>query len=122
MRANEAARKAAQDVFDLFFQDMDESMRELGIGDLAVPRKIRAIGEAFYGRARAYDEALRTQESAKLSQALHRNVFAGSKGTALSAEKLAEYTRSVESFLAVQEADFIVRGEPMFPAPMGFFK
>jgi cytochrome b pre-mRNA-processing protein 3 len=37
---------------------MDASLRELGVGDLAVPKRMRAMGEAFYGRAAVYDAAL----------------------------------------------------------------
>jgi cytochrome b pre-mRNA-processing protein 3 len=36
----------------------DEALRDIGTGDLSVGKKIRKMGEAFYGRAKAYDEAL----------------------------------------------------------------
>ena len=51
-------RALGQGIFDRFCRDMDESMREMGVGDLAVPRKMRRIGEAFYGRQATYREAL----------------------------------------------------------------
>ncbi len=47
-----------QALFDAFFQDMDQGMREAGVGDLGVSKKIRKMAEAFYGRAGAYDEVL----------------------------------------------------------------
>src|SRR6266702_3543323 len=47
-------RALGQGLFDQFCRDMDDSMREMGVGDLAVPRNMRRIGEAFYGRQAAY--------------------------------------------------------------------
>ena len=51
-------RALGQGLFDQFCRDMDDSMREMGVGDLAVPRNMRRIGEAFYGRQAAYRVAL----------------------------------------------------------------
>ena len=51
-------RPLGQAVFDHFCSDMDANLREMGVGDMAVPRKMKAIAEAFYGRKRAYDAAL----------------------------------------------------------------
>ena len=56
--AGEAARARGQEMFDLFIEDMDASMRELGVSDLAVPRKMRAMAEGYYGRTGVYDAAL----------------------------------------------------------------
>jgi cytochrome b pre-mRNA-processing protein 3 len=53
-----ALRHLGQAVFDRFCQDMDHNLREMGVGDLAVPKEMRRIGEAFYGRAQAYRAAL----------------------------------------------------------------
>jgi cytochrome b pre-mRNA-processing protein 3 len=51
-------RQFGQSLFDQFCRDMDGNMREMGVGDLAVPRRMRQIGEAFYGRQAAYRTAL----------------------------------------------------------------
>ena len=53
-----AARPLGQALFDHFCSDMDANLREMGVGDMAVPRKMKAIAEAFYGRKRAYEAAL----------------------------------------------------------------
>src|SRR5262245_52656516 len=44
-----------QELFDQFCQDMDDNLREMPVGDLAVPKLMRTFGEAFYGRAQAYE-------------------------------------------------------------------
>jgi cytochrome b pre-mRNA-processing protein 3 len=106
----------AQEVFDLFFQDMDENMRELGVGDLSVPKKVRAMGEAFYGRAGAYNAALADGGDEKLVSALDRNVFGGA-GNTQAARQLARYVRAADRALFAQSPSEIARGEVVFPVP-----
>jgi cytochrome b pre-mRNA-processing protein 3 len=53
-----ALRHLGQAIFDLFCKDMDHNLREMGVGDLSVPKEMQRIGEAFYGRAQAYRAAL----------------------------------------------------------------
>lgn len=50
-----------QVLFDRFCQDMDHNLREMGIGDLSVPKEMQRMGEAFYGRTQAYRAALAAQ-------------------------------------------------------------
>src|SRR5262249_18838863 len=52
------ARSVSQAVFDMFCRDMDHNLREMGVSDIGVPKKMRKLGEAFYGRLDAYDRAL----------------------------------------------------------------
>src|SRR5665213_3270052 len=58
LQRDEGERALAQAVFDLYCVDMDRSLRELGIGDLGVPHRMKKMIEAFYGRARVYREAV----------------------------------------------------------------
>ena len=107
-------RELGQGLFDRFCRDMDDNMREMGVGDLAVPRKMRRIGEAFYGRQATYGAALAATDDEAMIAALARNVFpAGSKQH--GAARLAAYTRRAFERLAVQ--DGFERGEISFPDP-----
>jgi cytochrome b pre-mRNA-processing protein 3 len=110
------ARRIGQELFDEFCRDMDASLREMGVGDLAVPRKMRAIGEAFYGRQAAYRTALAASGQGPLAEALARNVF-GVWPTADGARRLATYVREAASALAAQDGAAISRGELGFPDP-----
>ncbi|MBV9250528.1 MAG: ubiquinol-cytochrome C chaperone [Acetobacteraceae bacterium] len=67
----------AQAVFDAMFSDMDINLREMGVGDLSVGRKVRAMWEAFHGRARAYAAAMEAHDPAALEAAIARNVWRG---------------------------------------------
>ena len=66
LRSDGVARDdIGQALFDMFFRDMDQAMREAGVGDLGVGKKIRKMAQAFYGRAAAYDEAMGKAAPAK---------------------------------------------------------
>lgn len=114
--AGEAAelRNLGQGVFDRFAQDMDDSLREMGTGDLAVPRRMRTMGEAFYGRAAAYDGALAATDEQPLVAALARNVYGGRVDAADAARKLAPYVKDCAAVLAAQDTAAIARGEIKF--------
>jgi cytochrome b pre-mRNA-processing protein 3 len=107
-------RGLGQGLFDRFCRDMDDSMREMGVGDLAVPRKMRRIGQAFYGRQSTYGGALAAPHDEELAAVLARNVYAGSSERE-GAARLATYSREALHRLAAQ--DGFERGEVSFPDP-----
>jgi cytochrome b pre-mRNA-processing protein 3 len=118
LRREPAEFKAlGQGVFDLFCADMDHSLREMGVGDLAVPKQMRRLGEAFYGRALAYDRALDAQSEDLLAPALARNVFPAASGTPPGATRLAGYARAAEACLNGQLGVTIATGVLRFPDP-----
>jgi cytochrome b pre-mRNA-processing protein 3 len=104
-----------QAIFDLFCQDMDANLREMGVGDLSVPREMRRIGEAFYGRQAAYCAALDSKDPGMLDAALARNVLERSEGS----DKLANYVRAAVRVLAAQDIGELCRGKLEFPDPAG---
>jgi len=65
----------AQALFDRMFLDMDENLREMGVGDLGVGKRVKKMAKAFYGRVAAYDAALAQDSRASLEAALHRNLY-----------------------------------------------
>ncbi len=104
-----------QAIFDLFCQDMDSNLREMGVGDLSVPREMRRIGEAFYGRQAAYCAALDGEDPGTLDGALARNIL----GRSVGADKLANYVRAAVRVLAAQGIAELCQGKLEFPDPAG---
>jgi cytochrome b pre-mRNA-processing protein 3 len=100
---SEAIRRQGQAVFDLFCRDMDASLREMGIGDLKVPREMRRMGEAFYGRKAAYEAALDAPHCEPLAAALTRNIFGSSSGPVPGAARIAAYMQKAVRDLAAQD-------------------
>jgi cytochrome b pre-mRNA-processing protein 3 len=65
----------AQDLIDCAFRHFDANLREAGVGDITVPKRMKLLASAFLGRSTAYDEALRQKDRAALAAALRRNVY-----------------------------------------------
>jgi cytochrome b pre-mRNA-processing protein 3 len=107
-------RELGQKLFDHFCADMDANMREMGVGDLAVPRKMRRIGDAFYARQRLYGAAFARDTNEDLAEALSRHVY-GSSAQAHTAARLADYSRRAAHDLLTQAG--FERGEIQFPDP-----
>ena len=105
-----------QALFDYFCGDVDANLREMGVGDMAVPRKMKAVAEAFYGRKRAYEAALAAPGIAELAAALARNVYPETGETA-EAERLAAYVREAVDKLAAIDGAALLRGQVAFPDP-----
>jgi len=76
-RQGPAARDLGQNLFDHFCRDLDANLREMGVGDLAVPKRMRQFAEAFYGRQSAYLATLSAPNGRELEKALARNIFQG---------------------------------------------
>lgn len=107
------ADDVGQDLVDAFFRTLDASLRETGIGDSGVPRRMKGLAGAFYGRAAAYDAALDAGDRAGLARALERNVAEGrGGGGALSA-----YAFASERALAEAGLGDLLRTGPGFPEP-----
>jgi cytochrome b pre-mRNA-processing protein 3 len=112
----EAARDFAQGLTDEVFADMDRSLREMGVGDLSVGKKVRRMAEVFYGRARAYTQALRDENEGELAEALYRNVFAGA-GEKSGSGLLAFYAVRLRRDLHQRPIAPILSGKIDFPDP-----
>ncbi len=113
-RGPEPGPALAQAVFDAMFSDMDVSLREMGVGDLSVGRRVRAMWEAFHGRAHAYDSALATGDVAALEAALVRNVWRGAPPPEGCAAALARLVIAQAALLDGQAFDELAAGEACF--------
>jgi cytochrome b pre-mRNA-processing protein 3 len=112
-------RSLGQGLFDRFCRDMDDNLREMGIGDLKVPKEMRRIGDAFYGRSQAYLAALKTCEGQDLAELIARNVYGGSAANEATPRRLAAYMRRAHHALTMQDAAALGAGEVRFPDPSG---
>ena len=104
----------AQAVFDAMFSDMDTNLRELGVGDMTVARNVRAMWEAFHGRAMAYGTALDDPDPAALEGALVRNVWRGADAPGAAA--LAATVRTQMAQLAASQPADVMGGRFRFTA------
>jgi len=118
LRPMESGEGLAQALFDRFCADMDANLREMGVGDLTVPKRMQAFGEAFYGRAAAYDLAVDlalTDGAEPLAQALCKNILNGAQID--NARRLAAYAGAAIAALAAQDDAALLAASWRFPLP-----
>jgi len=118
----------AQLLFDVLFRDMDRSLREIGVGDLSVGKKVRTMAEGFYGRVEAYERALQASgesdgenEGADLEAALRRNLYGTAEPEPAQLASVARYLRRESEALAAQPTAALTAGKIAFgeaPKPL----
>lgn len=104
----------AQAVFDAMFSDMDRNLREMGVSDLAVGKRVRAMWEAFHGRAQAYDAALDADDPDALAAAIGRNVWRGEAAPVGATGTLARVALAQSAQLANQSLADFAAGQVQF--------
>jgi cytochrome b pre-mRNA-processing protein 3 len=108
------AAEVSQALFDAFLSALDNTLRELGVGDLSVAPKMRKLGAAIYGRVLAHGDALKDAAGADLDALIARTVFADE--TAVErAGPIADYVRRAKAALASQPRAEILEGRPAGP-------
>jgi len=108
------ARDVAQVLIDEFFTDVEHSLRELGISDPGVPKRMKKLARMFYGRTAAYTEALDADDRDAMTRALMRNVRPDTAAWP-EADALAAYAFDAQKALAAQPTDAICAGQLNFP-------
>lgn len=104
------AADVAQAVFDTYLSALDHALRELGVGDTSVGKRMRKLGEAFYGRVRSYEEALAAlPDTQPLEALIGRTVYA--ETDASKAPALAAYLTGQRAALAALPLERFYQGE-----------
>ncbi len=107
------AGEIAQALFDTMFGDMDRSLREMGVSDIAVGKRVKHMAKAFYGRAAAYDEALAGSDEL-LGDALRRNLFGTEVPSAAHVAAMADYLRFQAGHMASIPDPQVILGDVQF--------
>ena len=105
----------AQAVFDAMFSDMDVNLREMGVGDLSIGKKVKAMWNAFHGRSIAYAAGLASGDEAALEAAIARNVWRGARPPPGSAAALARLVAAGRADLERQPLAALAEGKVRFP-------
>jgi len=105
---NKAGRHLSQALFDLMFRDMDRSLREIGVSDHAIGRRIKQMISAFYGRMQAYGEA--GDDPARLAEAVRRNVYREQSSDPAALSRLAGYMLATRRELAAEPLERLLVG------------
>jgi cytochrome b pre-mRNA-processing protein 3 len=114
-RAGEAGRALAQALSERFIADMDDVMREMTFGDLAVPREVKRAAAALFDRHRVYLAALAGAGDADLPKALAGQLAYLSAGDRLDTLGLAGYMRHARVMLASLPDASLLSGALVWP-------
>jgi cytochrome b pre-mRNA-processing protein 3 len=107
----EAAGPISQALFDTYLEGLDDALREMGVGDLSVGKKMRRLGEAFYGRGKSYDAAVaELPDQAPLAALLGRTVYEGLE-PGPAPQQLAGYVLRQREALAAEPIESLLAGE-----------
>ena len=105
----------AQAFFDTMFFNLDWSIREMGVGDLGVPRRVKQMMSAFKGRAFAYDEAVKAG-GGEVNHALIRNLYAtASRPSPETLNAMSAYVMECAARLRAQGLSDFWQGKVTFP-------
>ena len=113
--AGEPVKAIAQELVEAFFEDLDHSMRELGIGANGVPKRMKKLAGMFYGRLDSYARALESNDSDALEVALRRNIHPENAEEALSMRLLADYMMTAENALKAVPESVLANGDACLP-------
>ncbi|MCZ7463511.1 ubiquinol-cytochrome C chaperone family protein [Rhizobium rhizogenes] len=112
-----SGQEIAQEIVDAFFQDIDHSIRELGIGDQGVPKRMKKFAGMFYGRLESYAAALDASDPVALAAALRRNIYPQADETAPALDGLAGWMMEASSALSGGSEETIATGSLTLPLP-----
>jgi len=125
-REGMAGQRLGQALMERFFASMDDALRQIGIGDMGVPRRVKKTAAAFQERARDYLSALAAQPGGSadggedaLAAAVRRHVLSNGEQPAdfAAAAAIARYVRRSQAALAAEVGDRLFTGELALPAP-----
>lgn len=107
------AAEVGQGLFDAYVKSLDDAMREAGVGDLSVGKKVRRLGEAFMGRIKAYDGALGAlPDRRELEAVIERTIY---EAPAAQAAFLAAYVETAVQRLAAEPLKMFAEGRAVWP-------
>ena len=105
----EQAAEISQTLFDTYVKALDDALREMGVGDLSVGKKMRKLGEAFFGRAKSYEQAIASlPDQTELEALLARTVYAD---TEVAPGPLAAYVVAQRGALSAEPLDRLLAGQ-----------
>lgn len=115
-REGEIGRTLAQAIYDRMFQDFEFSLREMGVSDVVIGKRVQAMTQAFSGRVAAYEDGLTARDSAALMEALRRNLYGTVQPTEPQLAAMTSYVHQVAATLDRLASDILLGGQLAWPA------
>jgi cytochrome b pre-mRNA-processing protein 3 len=115
--AGQGGAEVRQAVFDAYVRGLDDALREIGVADTSVGKKMKKLAGAFYGRLRAYEAAFAVlPDDAELRALVGRTLFDDADDA--RAAGLAAYVLSARQSLTGQSSESLIEGAaPQWSGP-----
>ena len=104
----------AQHLVDTMFARFDVALRELGVSDIGVPKRMKRLARAFNGRTTSYFAAFEAHDRQALGDTIGRNVLAGTG----DGQALAAHAFRVKEVLALADLGAPSSRLPDIPDPV----
>jgi cytochrome b pre-mRNA-processing protein 3 len=110
------AAETSEALFETYVSALDHGLREMGVGDLSVGKKMRRLAEAFFGRLKSYEAAqAQLPDTTALAALLERTVYEG-VGAPPTRALIARFLAEREA-LAAQPLDGLIAGRVTWSRP-----
>jgi len=117
LRGESGREEITRQLPEKMLHEIDLALRETGVSDMGVPRRVKTMAKAFLGRATAYEDAMQKPDAERLVAALARNVFSDKDKDMHKVSGLAKYMRAANEHLNALRTDDICAGKVSFPDP-----
>ncbi|MBY0511086.1 MAG: hypothetical protein K2P94_13170 [Rhodospirillaceae bacterium] len=112
------ANRTGKLMLELMFRDMDQSLREMGVGDMGVGKHIKKMAKAMFGRGERYEAALDGDDPAAVAEALKENIYRqGAPADAVVAQ-MADYMRRADAHAQREDVAEIAAGRINLAVPV----
>jgi cytochrome b pre-mRNA-processing protein 3 len=112
------ADQTGKAMLELLFRDMDQSLREMGIGDMGVGRHIKKMAKAMFGRADAYEAGLDSGEPGAIAQVLKDNIYRQGAPAEAVVAQMADYMRRADAHTQREDVAEIAAGRINLAVPV----
>ena len=111
------ADPVGQALLELLFKDMDQSLREMGVGDMGIKHHIKRIAKALFGRAEAYEDGLDGDPEVLLAT-LKDNLYRHSTPAPGQVGQMTDYLRRAAHHVSAQNVAEMIAGQVNFSVPV----
>ena len=110
----EGAGGVAQAYFDIMFEDIDANLREMGVGEAKLAKKMKKLAGSFYGRIKTYDDAITSDDPEQWVQTIERYLFDDVTVSKQTADAVARFAQEISENIANQDSTDLLRGTIIF--------
>lgn len=108
------AETVNQAYFDIMFEDIEANLREMGVGEATIAKRVKKLASSFYGRLKTYDSAITSDDPAQWPQTIKRYFYDDINVSDQTLGAVANYSKNIVDGIAKQSTNTLLRGTITF--------